>query len=378
MDWLLSGLAFLILLTLLVLVHECGHFLVARLTRVTVEEFGFGLPPRVRGLFTWKKTLFSLNWIPFGGFVRLQGENSIDPDERKRQGSFAAASIPARIGILVAGVTMNLLIALLLFTMGFWFWQWVPTYLNADALRASEARGEVQVEWALSISNVLPDTPAMTAGVRRGDILVAIDHERVHDAEKVLALQQGKKQVMYTLLSGGDALTTSEDEYTEERDVMVSLVDGKAGVELSVFALTLTGSADRSFFAGLLLAFRETWTVMTGTIEGVGRLINSLVMEPGDIAGIVGIAQLTHTSVQLGFMKYLRLVALLSLSLAVLNILPFPALDGGRLLFVFYELVARKPVNRRFEVVTNGVGIALIMILMIAVTWNDVLRIVAS
>jgi len=117
-----------------------------------------------------------------------------------------------------------------------------------------------------------------------------------------------------------------------------------------------------------------------GNIQGIGSLLKSLTLSqkvPQDIAGIIGIAQLTHDSLQQGFMKYLRLVALLSLSLGVLNILPFPALDGGRAAFVLYELVARRPANRRVEVMTNGIGILLIMVLMVAVTWNDILRLLS-
>jgi regulator of sigma E protease len=379
MMWFISAIAFLVLLTLLVIAHELGHYGAALLTKVRVEEFGFGLPPRARSLFQYRKTLFSLNWIPFGGFVRLQGENSMDPEERHKEGSFAAASIPARLAILLAGVTMNLLIALILFTFGFWLWNWVPTYLTAEDLQSAEARGEIQVEWALGVVAVSEGSPAAAAGVESGEILTAIDGQEVVTFEDVLSAQEGKAAVTYTLLSSNDALATTREEFVE-RSVSISLRDGKTGVEISSFALDLR-SSDRSFADGVILALRETSTVTIGTVQGVGRLLGSLVFDqrvPSDIAGIVGIAQLTHSSIQQGLMKYLRLVALLSLSLAVLNVLPFPALDGGRVFFVLYELVFRHPVNRRFEVVTNGVGIALIMAIMLVVTWNDVLRIIAS
>ena len=373
----ISGIAFLALLTLLVIVHEFGHYLAAVWSRVRVEEFGFGIPPRAMKLFSYKETLFSLNYIPFGGFVRLQGENSLDPNERERAGSFAAASIPARLFILVAGVCMNLLVAVLLFTFGFWLWNWVPTYLTLDELRGGEARGEVQVDWSLYISEVVDGAPAATAGIKEGGVLTAVDGTPVTSVDEVLGLQEGKRLVTYTVKYPE---TNGGEEFAEEETVKVNLKDGKAGVALSPFALDLRVS-DRSFFTGVTLALRETWTVTVGTVKGVGVLLKSLAFEqrvPPDIAGIVGIAQLTYTSVQEGFMKYLRLVALLSLSLAVLNILPFPALDGGRILFVAYELLLRRPVNRRVEVITNGVGIALIMALMIAVTWNDILRIISS
>ena len=127
MSFILSTIAFLVLLTLLVLIHELGHFVVALWSKVTVDEFGFGLPPMAKKLFKWKNTLFSLNWIPFGGFVRMKGENSMDPNVRNEQGSFAAASIPKRLAILVAGVFMNFVLAISLYTAGFWLWNWSPT-----------------------------------------------------------------------------------------------------------------------------------------------------------------------------------------------------------------------------------------------------------
>lgn len=380
MTWILSGTAFLALLTLLVIAHELGHYFASIWSKVIVEEFGFGLPPRAKKLFSHKGTLFSLNWIPFGGFVRLKGENSLDPLERKKKGSFVAASIPARLAILSAGVFMNFVIALLLFTFGFWVWNWAPTYLSLDALREGEARGEVQVEWTLYVSEVVDGSRADEAGVEGGEILSAINGERITTVEEVLAIQKGKQSVDYTLLSDADALATTEEEFKSERKVRVLLDDGKSGVALSPFALNITG-VERSLTEGVSLALSESWTVTSGTVQGVGRLLGNLFIKqrvPSDIAGIVGIAQLTHSSIQQGLMKYLRLVALLSLSLAVLNILPFPALDGGRVVFVLYELIARRPVNRRFEVITNGVGIAFIMALMLAVTWNDVLRLLSS
>ena len=371
MMFVLSALAFLLLLTLLVIVHELGHFALAKWTGVTVEEFGFGLPPKAKSLFTWKGTDFTLNWVPFGGFVRLQGENSIDPRERDREGSFAAASIPARLLILVAGVFMNFLVAAMLFMFGFWMWQWVPTYLDLDSLRLGEANQEVTVDWGLYVSDVLEDGNAAQAGVISKGILKEVNGQSVTQVDEVLSMQEGKRSVSYTLLYG--------DALDEERTMNVTVTDGKTGIALSAYAVEVAGKK-RSLSEGLQLALRETWMVTVGTVKGIGTLIGSLFLEqrvPQGIAGIVGIAQLTHNSLQEGVMVYLRLVALLSLSLAVLNVLPFPALDGGRALFVLFEMVTGRPVNRRLEVITNGAGIIFLMALMAAVTWNDILRIIS-
>ena len=377
MSFVLSGIAFLVLLTLLVIVHELGHYLAAKWSKVNVEEFGFGIPPRVKRLFTYRGTLFSLNAIPFGGFVRLQGENSLDPDERDNPGSFAAAPIPARLFILVAGVCMNVLVAFCIFTVGFWLYQWVPTYLTYEDLQGGDTRGEVEVSWGVVVKEVLPESPAAAARVEPGGVIVAVDGTSVTTVEEILAIQEGKASVTYMLKYPSDESPLEEVEAVTKS---VTLQDGKAGIVLAPFAASIEG-VNHSFLEGAIIALRETTTVTVGTIRGVGVLVRSLTLEqkvPDDIADIVGIAELTHPSLQQGLMKYLRLVGLLSLSLAVLNILPFPALDGGRVIFVLYELFARRPMNRRVEVITNGIGIALIMVLMLIVTWNDILRLLAS
>lgn len=372
MTFVLSALAFLLLLTLLVIVHELGHFAVAKWTGVTVEEFGFGLPPRAKKLFEWGGTLFSLNWIPFGGFVRLQGETSMNADEHDRPGSFAAAPIPARLLILLAGVMMNFLLAMTLLTLGFTFWRWVPTYLTVEDLHAGEQRQEIAVEWGLSVSEVVPGGRAERAGVASGTLLAAVNGRPVKSAEEVLALQSGRTSVDYTLRTG--------KEFTVEKVLKVSVQQGRTGIVLSEFALKIEG-VRRGVGAALRLAWRETVTVMIQTVRGAGMLLSSLLHEgrvPKGITGIIGIAQLTHSSLEQGFMTYVRLVALLSLSLAALNILPFPALDGGRMLFVFVEIVTRRPLNRRLEVAANAFGFFLLILLIAAVTLNDILRIFSS
>jgi regulator of sigma E protease len=376
----LSAIGFVLLLTVLVIVHELGHFTAARWSKVAVEEFGFGLPPIAKKLFTWKGTLFSLNWIPFGGFVRLRGENSLDPSVRVQEGSFAAASIPARLFVLFAGVCMNLFVAVILFTLGFWLWQWIPTYLDLSGLAAAEKRGEVSVEWGLYISEVLPGGNAESAGVAKDGVLRAVNGTVVTTVDEVLSLQNNLHSVEYTVLYRSTPSLEDRKEFDQQKMIRMSVSDGKTGVALSEFAFDIQGTS-RSFVSGIQLAFRETWIVVVGTVKGVGQLLISLIQEqrvPKGIAGIVGIAQLTHHSLQEGVMVYLRLVALLSLSLAVLNVLPFPALDGGRVMFVLFEMLSGRPVNRQLEVVTNGVGILFLMALMVAVTWSDILRLLSG
>jgi len=227
------------------------------------------------------------------------------------------------------------------------------------------------VQWGLYISEVLEGGMAEQAGIASDGVLKAVDGQEVLRVEEVLAHQEGKRTVEYTVLSG--------EEFTEEQVIQVGVQEGRTGVALSEFALDVQG-VKRSFGDGARLALRETWMVTKGTVEGIGALMQSLIFQqrvPKGIAGIVGIAQLTHSSIQEGVLVYLRLVALLSLSLAVLNILPFPALDGGRMIFVLFEMLSGRPMNRQIEVITNGVGILFIMVLMVAVTWNDIARLLS-
>jgi regulator of sigma E protease len=368
MTVLISALAFLLLLSVLVLLHELGHFTAARRAGVIVEEFGFGLPPRAKTLFKRGGTLFSLNWIPFGGFVRLKGENAATERERTAPGSFGSASYPARVLILTAGVLMNLLFALVIFTIGFSAGRWIPTYISFDEMKSAAARGDISMTPTVLVDEVVADGGAARAGVPPQSLLIKVDGKPVSDPTEVATLQVGKSRVSYTVLTGKD--------YSETKTFTVPVSKGRTGVALRTYIRNLS-APNRSIGDALLLSLREAWVMMVQTIRGIGKLFLSLAQTgrvPEGITGIVGIAQLTHGAVQQGFMVYLRLVALLSLSLAVLNILPLPALDGGRLLFVLVELIRRRPANRRFEVTTNAVGFAFLILLILLITYHDIVR----
>lgn len=363
---LLSAIAFIVLITGLILIHECGHFIAAKRAGVVVEEFGFGLPPRAKTLFRWRGTVFSLNWIPFGGFVRLRGENAVEESERRARGSFAGASIPVRLMILVAGVAMNFLLALLIFTAGFSLGRWIPTYTSLEAMEAAAERGEITLQLGVFIDEVLAGGTATEAQVPSQSFLVAVDNVPVRTPEDVVKLQQGRRRVTYTLLVGPER---------QEHTVAVAVENGKTGMYLRAMPRVLEAPR-RGVPSASWLALREAGVVMAQTVVGIGKLFGSLAQTgkvPEGITGIVGIAQLTYTSVQEGFAVYLRLVALLSLSLAVLNVLPFPALDGGRMLFVLGELLFRR-YDRRVELVTNTVGFGFLLFLILLVTLYDLLR----
>ncbi len=366
MTILITAVAFFLLITGLILIHEFGHFFAARWAGVEVEEFGFGLPPRAKGFFTWKGTLFSLNWIPFGGFVRLKGEGALEAAERQEHGSFARAPIWKRCVILVAGVAMNFLLAWCIFFYGFTMGGWIPTYLSLDQMQAAADRGEIAMDLGVVIDDVLAGGTAQEAGVPPGSILRAVDGRPVARPDDVVALQEGRRSVMYTYVT---------DPGAEPAEVRVTVENGKTGVYLRAVPLRVEAPR-RSPVDALRLSVRETWVVTRQTVLGIAHLFSSLAQRgvvPEGVTGIVGIAQLTYTSVQSGAAVYFRLVALLSLSLAILNILPFPALDGGRLLFVLSELFI-SPGNRKVEIISNTLGFAVLLFLILLVTLYDVFR----
>lgn len=363
-----AAFAFVLLLTGLILIHEVGHFLVARFSGVHVEEFGFGLPPRVLMLFHWRGTQFTLNWIPVGGFVRLRGEGATTESARMAKGSFARAGVLRRSAILLAGVGMNFLLAFLIFLVGFSVGGWVPTYRTALELHAARERGEIQFTPSVVIEDVVAGLGADRAGVLRQSVLLKVDTVPVYSPDDVVREQMGKKQVHYTLLSGSPPI--------QEHTVLVIVQEGKTGVLLRAVPRNLT-ALPRSIGSSSVLALRESWVVMVQTVRGMGALFLSVLRSgsvPREVTGIIGIAHLTYASVQEGVGTYLRLVALLSLSLAALNVLPFPALDGGRLLFVLLECLWQKPYSRRIELTVNMVGFSVLIGLIVLVTFYDILR----
>jgi regulator of sigma E protease len=215
---------------------------------------------------------------------------------------------------------------------------------------------------------VISGGPAAKLGVPEQSLLVSVDGLHVREPEEVQRIQEGKSSALYVVQTG--------ENFSEQRKYTIPLEEGKAGVRISLYPLVLS-APQHSLLSASFLAFREAGIMTQQTVFGIGSLFSSLARSgkvPEGITGLVGIAQLTHASVQQGFMTYLRLVALLSLSLAVLNILPFPALDGGRLMFVLAELVGRRPVNRRFELLVNGVGFLFLLGVIFLITFYDIVR----
>jgi regulator of sigma E protease len=239
--------------------------------------------------------------------------------------------------------------------------------MTLEEMQDASARGDIHLKLGVVIDDVLAGGGAEDASIPKGSVLVSIDGKPVEKTQDVITFQEGKRRVTYAYLPAGST--------GAQVTAAVRVDQGKTGIFLRSIPLELS-APKRNLAEAAVLSVRETAVVTSQTVLGIGRLFGSLAQKgqvPAGVTGIIGIAQLTYTSVQEGFIVYLRLVALLSLSLAVLNILPFPALDGGRLLFVLSELVV-KPGNRRIEAVTNAIGFAVLLILILIVTFYDVFR----
>jgi regulator of sigma E protease len=541
MEFLFTAVVFILIFSLLVLVHESGHFFAARKAGIKVEEFGFGLPPRLWG----KKrgdTIYSINAIPFGGFVRLLGEDDSRAKLLKDKHSFSSKSVRARIMVIVAGVLMNYLLAWLLLTIGFTVGM-QPLVLSGDDVLANINSGVIQVRQGIVVkkvdeggpaamaglkegdrivlvggkepatadelkqmidstdgkavtldivrdgkayrSNISPDpkkslgistyevvflprvavqavregSAAFKAGVKPGEVITAVDGKPVYfvedfsanlgdSAEVELTLDDGfvSRTVKYGLAQKGltavsavfadtpaekagvkngdvimnmDGVTLLSPEaivaftkehagksikYVVERAGEVVLLEvtpeanGLIGVglsqiysfenyDLSVYGTDVATSVIKindvsyPFWIAPVKAFEESGRLAVLTAQMFVDVIRSLVTKfvvPEGVTGVVGIAQLTSVFIQEGAMPLLRFVALLSLSLAMINIFPIPALDGGKLLFIVIEGVTGRRVNPKFESVVHLIGFILLMLMILLITYSDIVRLFTS
>ena len=370
----LTVIIFILILGLLVFVHELGHFLIERRNGVTVEEFGFGFPPRIFGIKR-RGTIYSINWIPLGGFVKITGEDGepsyVPPGgtsagkERENPKSFASKSPFTRIRILVAGVAMNFLLAAVLFSVG--FWKGVPQL--AEEVRGGSVRSE-----KIQIVEVGKNTPAETMGFRTGDeIFGAVGPDgnlakffSVEDVQNFARVNQGR-EVDLLIRRGKEELKLTgmpRAEYPEG--------EGPLGVALAKTA-EVRYPWYQAIWKGIEYTFNITITFVAFLFVMLWRLIISQPIEL-DVSGPVGIAVLTGQVARLGFDYLLRFTAVLSVNLAIINILPIPALDGGRVLFILIEKFKGSPVSQKFEQRAHNFGFALLITLMILVTFRDIMK----
>jgi len=355
----IGTIAFIITLFILVLVHEYGHFKVARFFKVGIEEFGFGFPPAIKKI-NRHGLIISLNWIPLGGFVRIKGEEGSDnsPD------SFTSQSIYKRVLIIVAGVSMNLIVAILIFSAGFIFG------MPQDVTRGIPKGAEVR-DLDFVIAGIVPNSPAATV-FERGESILSVDGKSFTELADLQHYIESKK--------GQDIIVAVKNEsdvsFKVLKPVELNVGEGNSVVGLGV-QLVATGIVSypwyQAFFEGISFTAKTFGMIIT-TLGGA--VFNLLRGSPAgiDVAGPFGIAVITGSVVKLGFLFLLQFVGLLSVNLAIVNLLPFPALDGGRLLFLIIEVIRRKPISHELEARIHGLGFIVLLLLIVVVTYVDFQR----
>lgn len=367
----------LLLLTFLVVIHELGHAIVARRNGVVVEEFGIGFPPRAWSKNLKNKVRFSLNWLPLGGFVKLQGES----DDASKKGDYGAASLWAKTKILLAGVAVNWLFAILAFTIlalvGF------PKVLPDQF----HIKGDTVINHdPLKVAYIENDSPASRAGIKQNDTLVSIDEKKIEQPEELVATTKELKGKTVEVIYQRNGV-----EYKKQ----VSLRE-KAGEKQGILGLSSSAQTTlHSTWSAPIVGVGTTVQFSAVTLKGLGDLIGNLsngigaqlstdketretggekLSEAGNsVAGPIGILGVIFPAAQsAGPVMLLLLMGIISLTLAVINALPIPALDGGRLFITLLFRALKKPLTKEKEEAINGAGFSVLMLLIVIITIADV------
>jgi regulator of sigma E protease len=353
-----SIIIFIIVLSILILVHEAGHFFMARRAGVLVEEFGFGLPPRVFGK-RMGETLYSINLLPFGGFVRLHGENTQETVTDPKR-AFLNQSKKTRSVIVLAGVFMNFVLAVVAFSI---------VYSFSGTPRESENVRVVEVR---------PDSPASISGLQEGDIVRKIDNEKISSNESFIGYvedNRGNEIVIWAEREGVEGLV--ETRAVPRQDPPPG--EGALGVVISSTEIYFPPLWQRPFI-GVYHGFRDAlfWggIVVGGIIKIFTDLSGGTV--PRDVAGPVGIFALTSEAAKFGILTLINFMGILSVNLAILNIIPFPALDGGRLLFIGIEGLFGRKVIPKVETAIHTLGMIILLMLIFAITAHDIKRLISA
>ena len=345
---------FIIALGALIFIHEFGHFIVCKILKIEVEEFGFGIPPRALTLFERGGTKFTLNWLPFGGFVRPKGENAIGPNGEILPGSFATHKPWKRIAVFLAGPTMNLLTAVLLFAMIYGILGILPDRNHVELV------------------DIVADSPAAQAGLKAGDVLVTIDGQEFHSMD-------GVKALIYANLGKPMDITYERDGVLLDATVTPLLNPGDSGAVGIVMSypmkpFTIGGVIPESFNS-LIEYCKELFSMLGQMIRGTADPAT------GRLVGLKGMFDL-YSSVRVSasapgvpkIVNVMVFIASISISLGLMNLLPIPALDGGRILFILPELIIHRRIPQKYENVVNLVSFALLIGLMIFINLQDIIH----
>jgi regulator of sigma E protease len=376
----MSVIIFIVILLVLVLVHEFGHFYSAKKFGVRVDEFGFGFPPK---LFSWKRgeTEYSFNLLPIGGFVKIFGENpddeSINGPDRER--SFVNKAKWKQAIVLFAGVFMNFMLAWLLFSFG--LMSGFPTAVDSGI-------NKYELEDVnLVVMSVAPESPAFVAGLKPGDAIVTVSSLSTEIGEptenlveinpeslREFVIQHPDKEIEIGYVRGKN--NSSQDYKFVTMTPTASVVDGKPMIGI---AMSEIGIAKLPILEAFWKGFTLTLSVTKETAVGLYTLIIEGIKGQGSMASItgpVGMVGIVGDAYDFGFAYLMSFAAIISINLAIINLLPFPALDGGRLFFLLIEKIKGSRMNPKFANMANMIGFAILILLMVLVTYHDITRLV--
>ena len=387
-------LIFAIVLAVLIFVHELGHFVVARQNGIRAEEFGFGFPPRIFGIQRYldkngkhkkwriifgrrdgdndneaadraeKKekgysagTIYSINWLPLGGFVRIKGE---DGEGKNESDSFVSKGAWVRIKVLAAGVIMNFVLA--------WFLIAIVMVIGIPEAVESEIISEGS---KIQISEVVEDSPAEAMGLKVGDEILlsqsGFQIEKIEDIKNYIDQKKGQ-EVILSIKRGKDLLDLRGSPRIEHAEDQGALGIGYAQIEMKKYPIHI------AIWESLRSVFDLIWMMLSALYIIIKNLIVGDKSVGMQITGPVGIVALTGQVASLGLIYVLQFVAILSINLGLINILPIPALDGGRILFILIEKIKGSPVSQKIEQGFHLTFFALLILLMVVITYKDVLK----
>ncbi|MEK7114424.1 MAG: M50 family metallopeptidase [Patescibacteria group bacterium] len=367
----MSILIFILVIVALIVVHEFGHFVAAKLSGMRVDEFGLGYPPRALVFAKKGETLYTLNWLPFGGFVKIYGEDDLSLDHARDARAFSSKPRLAQAVVLVAGVAMNLLFAYVLITGA----------LIAGTPRAlSESELATARNMELMVANILPGSPAALAGILPGDsILSAEDGHYIFSGVDPAAFTKFVANgVGNTTIALSVRHADGEEALLFARPVSGIVASDPSRPALGVEVATI-GVVPLSLSEAVTEGAALTWEATRLTAIGLWYFfygVFTLSADLSQVAGPVGIAGVIGSASLQGFGNLFSIMAIISINLALINLIPVPALDGGRLLFVTIESIIRRPIKPTVARAMNAFGFVFLILLMLVVTAHDIFKIV--
>jgi len=363
----MSIIIFLAVLFVLILVHELGHFATAKWFKMRVDEFGIGFPPKLFGIRKGE-TEYTFNLFPIGGFVKIYGEDSVGIEDSEgvaqTEGAFTSKAKWKQAIVLVAGVTMNVLFAWLLVAIAF-----------GIGVRTAVSEADASPSAELTVATVLSDGPAGEGDLQVGSKLTRVES----NGETLTELTPSAFDAFVQSHTNDTIVLTIAEGETVEVSPRQNVIEGNEEKYAVGIALAQIDVVSRGLVDSVVDSFFYVVSSLKAIVVGVTTLIAQSVMMQADfsqVAGPVGIVGLVGEASAFGITTLLIFTAFISLNLAVINILPFPALDGGRLLFVAVEALKGSPIKPQWVATLNTIGFALLILLMVAVTWNDIARLI--